>query len=277
MENSSEWKNIPEVVAWLNKNTSEHWTWKKVLARFLSQNPETATVFISARTQLERIQEGVVEPVTFGYPVPLEVVQVHQFIEHLLMGFDLESACTQPLALIGFNARFRPLTPVPATALRFSAKDIRGIQLSVSASSLGQLAKEILEKQYPQLGELSGYVSEDKMKFDRKIKIHRKIPTGGSSLTSLLWKLFYDIYEEKVLNGDLELSIALKPSNVMDTLRSMADQVPCIYPLLESVAGGIKYELESGAEKELYTERLRNSIRRWKAANPEILATQSAA
>lgn len=83
----------------------------------------------------------------------------------------------------------------------------------------------------------------------------RKIPSGGDSLTPLIWTVCYDLHEA---------GKNVTPRPVMTELKALASKM--LHPLMGTVAGGVAYEFEKGEQRELNAEQLRKRIGEWKSA-----------
>ena len=120
----SNFSSVLDAVEWLSENTNEPWSWKNVIEMFSKLNPETVDVHIPIGTSLLQISSGEIQEYAFSNSVYLEVCNVKNFLEHILMGDDFESARASPLALVCGHARFRTLLPIPASAIRLKKIEI---------------------------------------------------------------------------------------------------------------------------------------------------------
>jgi hypothetical protein len=122
--------SLNEAAEWLTKETGESWTWKQVISRFTELHPETVHVAISANTPLYQLnQSSEWKETTLTYPILLQVCQVEDFLQQILLGNDLESACglTGGLISIDGSNRFRKFEPIPATAIRLTSREVADI------------------------------------------------------------------------------------------------------------------------------------------------------
>lgn len=84
----------------------------------------------------------------------------------------------------------------------------------------------------------------------------RSFPLGGDSITGLIW----EICDLLIDQGRHRFA----PKDVMARLRTFASEPTKRHPLVGVVANGIKYEYETGDERELTGEQLRKRIAQWR-------------
>lgn len=80
-------------------------------------------------------------------------------------------------------------------------------------------------------------------------------PQGGDALTPLIWEICYDLQDA---------GQEIKPRHVMVELRKRAQNK--VWPLVDAMSGGVRFELEKGKRALLDSEALRKRIDKWKEA-----------
>ena len=281
----SKWSTLTEAAEWLSENRGEHYTWRRVLEEFADTNPVTIAVVIPINTPLLAGEFSDPEEVSFRFPLQTTVSHVWEFLEHLGMGDDFETAAAHPRFLVAGKTRYQISVPVRAKWLRLTDKEVR----KFGPTPFDQLLKRIRAGHHPELAAMLEYVqptlratavqagaslpksatrpehiASDSAKAisqgtaSRPVRLRRSTPTSGDALTLLIWDICFKLTEE---------TGSQRPAAIMAVLVKLANESPPPYPLVGLDAGIVWYESSLGVEKDLTDTRLRGRMRTWMEKN----------
>lgn len=260
----TDWNSVADAIEWLTQIGGDCWSWRSVLDQLAKTDPDTVGVVLRANTKLTQLGPGEIREIMLTHPRMMEVCNVQQFLSDMLMADDLATASASPLALIDSGSRYRPSTPTPIASLRLRKDQIHRVAALQSLYPWKLLLRSLKQGKQPALAALlseHSATSESSNAFPKenlKNQQVRAVPSGGDSLTPLIWEICFD------LRGS-EKKVTARP--VMAILKELASATPKQHPLVGATAGGVKFEFERGDEKELTSSALTGRIKTWREQN----------
>ncbi|MFZ6750096.1 hypothetical protein [Undibacterium sp. Ren11W] len=305
----SDSNTLSEAAEWLTENKYEPWTWRNVIEKYAEMHSATINVVIPCGARLTKLSPGEVMEIDFLDPCLLEVCNVESFLEDILLGNNLENACARPLALVSSDGslRYHSVAPIRASAIRLNkmailrladlppldpfrflvndmtiglqdnlAKLVRNHKKNVETPPGEVLEETLISSQVsieirPTDGEVPIPLQPSPVtalkEIDTSSKALNIVPKGGDTLTPLVWKICNDLYNDGTRHTTVPVMRKLK-------ILADSDNKEAKYPLLSSIAGGVKYDDGLGDEQELNAKQLRERIKEWKKGVKKELKTR---